>query len=1019
VAAQRHTVGKFIAVLCAVVALSGSLQVAPPTSVAAIDVPWPTSAQHARRTSVAPDQTPFTAVNLDWSQAVDGAVDAQPLLFNQTVYVATENNSVFAFDSLSGARRWQTSLGSPALPSDFGRGSDGQPCGGSLAATVGIRSTPVVDPTTGRLYVVGMVRTPLPHYELWTLETNTGVPLAAGLPIDPWPGTATQKAQQAVREQQRAALSLADGFVYAGFGGRSPACGAAANWMAAVPVHGGAPLAFDDGSPLETSGPDATGALGSTVLANGAVWSVSSIAAPDRVERATLTAYDPTSLVLREQLPLARPADSALEPRQFAPPAAGDGHIYAVAGGMLTAYALTLAAPASAADRPAADDQPVHASLLAAAAPSTGSWVTFGHDAHRSGVDPDQPPFSAVTVDWTVDVDGDVYAQPLVWNGVVYVATELNSVFAFNATTGALLWHRVLGTPAASHSVTCTNLRTGSTSYQPSNINPSLGITSTPVIDPATGRLYAVTEQGLPSLHYELWTLDLNNGGAPIGEHPTIDPWPGTPAEKVTQTRAELDRPALLLANNYVYAGWGGRTDNCQYHGWLAALPVAGQAGGELTYQVPSGRGGAIWATGGAVLGPNNNVYVSTGNSFQENPASYDFGEAVLKLSPTLNLLDWWAPSNWVYLNHNDFDVGSVSPTMLDNGLVFQSGKEGSGYLLRDSNLGHIGGQAFSSPTTVCRTNSRSYGSGMWVPPRLYLPCTDGIKALEITTTGTIGFRKLWDGPSTSYPGSPIMAGNAIWFIDAGNSLLYALDPVSGHAVFQATLPTVAQHFSTPASGNGHIYAATYTRLTAYRLTASGPAPTSTPTRTPLPTSTRTPTPTHTPTPTPTGGGTSVTLIDVADTYIDKSNPASAAGGARPSLRAHGGTPYQVAFLRFDLTALSGKTITAARLRLHTTADTGSGTSSLQKLFFVSDDNWKQQWMSWENDVAISTNQLGTIIAPNQNTWYSGALSASGVQSNTGNWLSIAVVPTSSDTIIFSSREAGASVAPQLVLTYR
>jgi hypothetical protein len=232
-------------------------------------------------------------------------------------------------------------------------------------------------------------------------------------------------------------------------------------------------------------------------------------------------------------------------------------------------------------------------------------------------------------------------------------------------------------------------------------------------------------------------------------------------------------------------------------------------------------------------------------------------------------------------------------------------------------------------------------------------------------------------------------------------------------------LPTVAQHFSTPASGNGHIYAATYTRLTAYRLTPSGPAPTSTPTRTPLPTSTRTPTPTHTPTPTPTGGGTSVTLIDVADTYIDKSNPASAAGGARPSLRAHGGTPYQVAFLRFDLTALSGKTITAARLRLHTTADTGSGTSSLQKLFFVSDDNWKQQWMSWENDVAISTNQLGTIIAPNQNTWYSGALSASGVQSNTGNWLSIAVVPTSSDTIIFSSREAGASVAPQLVLTYR
>ena len=86
---------------------------------------------------------------------------------------------------------------------------------------------------------------------------------------------------------------------------------------------------------------------------------------------------------------------------------------------------------------------------------------------------------------------------------------------------------------------------------------------------------------------------------------------------------------------------------------------------------------------------------------------------------------------------------------------------------------------------------------------------------------------------------------------------------------------------------------------------------------------------------------------------------------------------------------------------------------------FVSSDNWNQRWMSWENDVSISTNQLGTITAPNRSTWYSGAVSASSVQNNTGNWLSIAVVPTSSDTVIFSSREAGESVAPQLVVAYK
>jgi mannan endo-1,4-beta-mannosidase len=203
----------------------------------------------------------------------------------------------------------------------------------------------------------------------------------------------------------------------------------------------------------------------------------------------------------------------------------------------------------------------------------------------------------------------------------------------------------------------------------------------------------------------------------------------------------------------------------------------------------------------------------------------------------------------------------------------------------------------------------------------------------------------------------------------------------------------------------------------------SGPirAPASSSAATPPPTTAPTPQPTPTPKPTApaTGGSTSVTLVDVADTYIDKSDPNSASGGAHASLRSHGGTPYQVAFMRFDLTTLAGKTITAARVRIRTTADTGSGTSSPQKLMFVNSDNWNQRFMSWENDVSISSHQLGTIIAPNRSTWYSGDLSPSAIRGDAGNWLSIAVVPTSSDTVIFSSREGGASVAPQLVVTYR
>src|SRR5947209_12689572 len=197
-------------------------------------------------------------------------------------------------------------------------------------------------------------------------------------------------------------------------------------------------------------------------------------------------------------------------------------------------------------------------------AAGSGTWTTYHHDARRSGVDPDQTPFSSVSFDWSVPVDGDVYAQPLVWNGHVYVATEENTVFAFDATTGQSVWTQKLGAAVPS-----TVVPNGC-----ANANPHLGVTSTPVIDPATARMYLVAQEDLP-LRYELWTLDLNNGGAPISRQ-TIDPWPGTPQQQATQNALEVQRGALLLANGYVYVNFGGRAECGQaantlpdYHGWV------------------------------------------------------------------------------------------------------------------------------------------------------------------------------------------------------------------------------------------------------------------------------------------------------------------------------------------------------------------------------------------------------------------------------------------------------------------
>ena len=388
-------------------------------------------------------------------------------------------------------------------------------------------------------------------------------------------------------------------------------------------------------------------------------------------------------------------------------------------------------------------------------AAGSGTWTTYHHDARRSGVDPDQTPFSSVSFDWSVPVDGDVYAQPLVWHGHVYVATEENTVFAFDATTGQSVWTQKLGAAVPS-----TVVPNGC-----ANATPHLGVTSTPVIDPATARMYLVAQEDSP-LRYELWTLDLNNGGAPISRQ-TIDPWPGTPQQQATQNALEVQRGALLLANGYVYVNFGGRAECGQaantlpdYHGWVVAVPIAGQAGGNksIEFPLPTGRGAGIWSPGGASLGQGGQVYVATGNSLQQ--ATFDNGESVVKLSPTLDLLDFWAPSDWAALNAGDFDIGSFTPTQLDNGIIFQGGKTGFGYLLRDSALGHIGGQAFVSPQHICGTAvPRSFNTGTWVAPLLYMSCTDGIKALRVTTTGTVGFSKIWDGPVAGYPGSAIFAG--------------------------------------------------------------------------------------------------------------------------------------------------------------------------------------------------------------------------------------------------------------------
>src|SRR5581483_3038884 len=125
---------------------------------------------------------------------------------------------------------------------------------------------------------------------------------------------------------------------------------------------------------------------------------------------------------------------------------------------------------------------------------------------------------------------------------------------------------------------------------------------------------------------------------------------------------------------------FGGLYGDCgPYHGWVVS--VAADGSGDLsTYKVPTPREAGIWAPPGPTVDVDGTLLVATGNgeSFQE----FDYGNAVVRLSPDLDVLDYWAPSDWARLSRRDVDVGSISPALLDGGQVFQSGKSGMGYLL-------------------------------------------------------------------------------------------------------------------------------------------------------------------------------------------------------------------------------------------------------------------------------------------------------------------------------------------------
>lgn len=339
---------------------------------------------------------------------------------------------------------------------------------------------------------------------------------------------------------------------------------------------------------------------------------------------------------------------------------------------------------------------------------------------------------------YTCQVTGRVFAQPLMISGattypagdttkptqsfdVLFVATEDNFIYAFNAKDGTQIWQRQL-------------LQTGERLIAPNpdlpnpngtfcdNITPHYGITGTPVIDVASAIMYVVApaarddpRTGTTSYTQRLYACDLATGQdhmAPVAIQASVQ-FQGDPNTYTFDPHWQLQRGSLLLANGVVYIPFGSHCDWQDYHGWVIAHDAQTlNFIGAFVSSTTNGEAG-IWQAGRGLASDSGGwVYCMTGNGLRAlDPAHpQNYGDCVLKLKPRpvpadsqsqnyLGVQDLFSPCNWYWLNRYDVDLGSGGPLLLPDQtgpqnqvrhLLVAAGKEGSIYLLDRDQMGGI-----------------------------------------------------------------------------------------------------------------------------------------------------------------------------------------------------------------------------------------------------------------------------------------------------------------------------------------
>jgi hypothetical protein len=508
--------------------------------------------------------------------------------------------------------------------------------------------------------------------------------------------------------------------------------------------------------------------------------------------------------------------------------------------------------------------------VVTGTAKSRGTDVTtYKNDLSRSGQNLSESALNLTTVTAstfgllrTLPVDGKVDAQPLYLSALsaaggsfntVFVATEHDSVYAFDADSGAVIWQvSLLGTG-----------ETPSDARGCVQVVPEIGVTSTPVIDRAAGAhgtLYvvAMSIDAQSNFHQRLHALDVTTGAELLNGPTDISatfPATGT-ATSSFDPKSYEERAALLLLNGTIYTSWTSHCDFSPYGGWIITYAESSLArNGALNVAANSSSGPAIWMSGGGpAVDSSGNIYLLTANGVFETtmdangfPSGQDFGNSFLKISNVgagLKVLDYFTMFNEVAESNGDLDLGSgggmLLPDLMDSTstvrhLMVGAGKDGNIYVVDRDSMGKFN----ASTNQNYQTLGGVLAGGIWSTPAYfngtvyYGDVSGTLKAFAISSAKLGATPQSQSATQFIYPGTaPSVSANGtangiVWAHEnASLAVLHAYDAANlAHEIYNSNQAAgnrdqfgTGNKYITPTVADGKVFVGTTNSVAVFGL---------------------------------------------------------------------------------------------------------------------------------------------------------------------------------------------------------